>query len=180
MKQIFCSLLLLAAIPASAADYAVQAGSTLGFSGVFQGAAFDGEFKKFDAAITYDPANLAASKFDVNVDIAGVATGDSDRDSALPGEEFFDSAKFPKAHFVTSAFRKVGDKVVADGSLTIKGISKPVHLDVAFMPNGNGATLDVTTKLDRREFNVGTGDYADTSTIGAEVKVNAKLILAAK
>ncbi len=180
MKQILCSLLLLATIPVLAADYSVQPGSTLGFSGIFQGATFEGEFKQFDAMIVYDPANLAASKFDVSVDIGSVVTGDSDRDNALPGEEFFDTAKFPNAHFVTSAFRKDGDKVMADGILTIKGVSKPVSLDVGFSPNGSNATLTVTTNLDRSDFTVGTGDYADTSTIGADVTVNAKLKLAAK
>ena len=173
-------MLLLVAIPATAADYSVQPDSTLGFSGTFQGESFNGEFKKFEASISYDPANLAASKFDVIVEIEGVATGDSDRDNALPGDEFFNTAKFPKARFVTSAFRKDGDKVIAEGTLTIKGVSKPVSLDVGFTPNGDGAILSVMTKLDRSDFNVGTGDYADTSTIGADITVNGNLKLAAK
>ncbi|MFZ2235901.1 MAG: YceI family protein [Dokdonella sp.] len=180
MKRILCSLLLLAVIPAIAADYSVQPGSTLGFSGTFQGEAFNGEFKKFDATISYDPAKLAASKFDVSIDIGSVATGDSDRDNALPGDEFFDTVKFPKAHFVSKAFRKDGDKVIADGTLTIKGISKPVSLEVGLTPSVDGATLTVTTNLDRSDFSIGTGDYADTSTIGAVVTVNGKLKLAAK
>ena len=180
MKRILCSLLLLATLPASAADYSVQPGSTLGFSGIFQGATFNGEFKHFDAMIAYDAAKLTASKFDVSVDISSVATGDNDRDNALPGEEFFDTTAFPKAHFVSTAFRKAGDKVIADGTLTIKGVSKPVSLDVTFTPNGKDATLVVTTKLDRRDFNVGSGDYADTSTIGADVNVKANLKLSEK
>lgn len=180
MKRILCSLLLFAAIPASAVDYSVQPGSTLGFSGTFQGEAFNGEFKQFDATISYDPANLTASKFDVSVDINSVVTGDSDRDNALPGDEFFDVGKFPKARFVSTAFRQDGDKVIADGNLTIKGVSKPVALDVGFTPSGDGAMLTVTTKLNRSDFQIGTGDYADTSTIGADVTVNGKLKLAAK
>lgn len=180
MKQILCSFLLLAAFPAFAVDYSVQPGSTLGFSGTFQGEAFNGEFKQFEATISYDPANLAASKFDVSVDIDSVATGDSDRDNALPGDEFFDVGKYPKARFVSTAFRQHGDKVIADGNLSIKGVSKPVGLDVGFTPTGDGATLTVTTKLNRSDFHVGTGDYADTSTIGADVTVNGKLNLAAK
>ncbi len=180
MKRILCSLLLLASIPAIAADYSVQPGSTIGFSGTFQGEAFTGQFKKFDATISYDPANLATSKLDVSVDISSIATGDSDRDNALPGGEFFSTAKFPKAHFISTAFRNDGNKVIADGTLTIKGVSKPVSLDVGFTPSGDGATLAVSTTLDRSDFNVGTGEYADTSTIGADVKVNAKLKLTAK
>lgn len=181
MKRL--ALLLALALPglATAADYTVQpASSTLGFSNTFQGESFNGQFGQWTAAISYDPANLAASKFDVEVTLASVKTGDSDRDGALPGADFFDTAKFPKAHFVTTGFRQSGGKVIADGTLTLRGVSKPVSLEVTFKPQGSGATLDVTGTVKRLDFNVGTGDYADTSVIGGEVKVAAHLQLAAK
>jgi polyisoprenoid-binding protein YceI len=181
MKRL--ALLLALALPgaAMAADYTVQpASSTLGFSNTFQGESFNGQFGQWTAAISYDPAHLAASKFDVEVTLASVKTGDSDRDGALPGPDFFDVAKFPKAHFVTTGFRRSGGKVIADGTLTLRGVSKPVSLEVAFKPQGSGATLDVAGTLQRLDFGVGTGDYADTSVIGGEVKVTAHLQLAAK
>jgi polyisoprenoid-binding protein YceI len=177
------AILLALALPgiAAATDYTVQpASSTLGFSNTFQGESFDGHFGQWTAAISYDAANLASSKFDVEVDLASVKTGDSDRDSALPGSDFFDVAKFPKAHFVTTGFRQVGGKVIADGTLTLHGISKPVSLDVTFKPQASGATLDVAGTVKRLDFGVGTGDYADTSVIGGDVKVTAHLQLAAK
>lgn len=180
MKHLVIALFATLAAPAFAADYTVQPGSKLGFSGSFQGAGFDGEFKKFDATIRYDAADLATSKFDVKVDLASVVSGDSDRDGALPGEEFFNVAKFPVAHFVSSGFRQAGSDVIADGTLTIKGVSKPVSLKVTFAPAGTGATLGVTTTLNRLDYKIGEGEYADTSTIGADVKVKADLKLAAK
>lgn len=177
------TLLLALALPAlaSAADYTVQpAASTLGFSGSFQGETFDGQFGQWTAAIRYDAADLANSKFEVEVTLANVKTGDSDRDSALPGSDFFDTAKFPKAHYVTTGFRQDGAKVIADGNLTLRGVTKPVSLEVTFKPQGNSATLDVTGTLKRLDFGVGGGDYADTSVIGAEVKITAHLQLSPK
>jgi polyisoprenoid-binding protein YceI len=176
-------LLLSLALPcaAAAADYTVQpAGSTLGFSNTFQGESFNGQFGQWTAAISYDPANLAGSKFDVEVTLASVKTGDADRDGALPGPDFFDTAKFPKAHFVTTGFRQSGGKVIADGTLTLRGVTKPVSLEVTFKPQGSGATLDVAGTVKRLDFGVGTGDYADTSVIGGDVKVIAHLQLAPK
>ncbi|PWK88518.1 YceI family protein [Fulvimonas soli] len=166
---------------AAAADYQVQpAASRLGFSATFQGGAFEGTFGKWNAAISYDPANLAASKFDVTVDTASARTGDSDRDGALPGADFFDVAQYPQAHFVTTGFRQAGGQVIADGRLTLRGVTKPVSLAVTFKPQGDGATLDVSTTLKRLDFGVGGGDYADTSVIGADVKVSAHLQLVSK
>ncbi|WP_130619572.1 YceI family protein [Dyella amyloliquefaciens] len=176
-------LLLALALPslASATDYAVQpAGSKLGFAGTFQGQAFDGTFGKWTANISYDPAKVATSKFEVDVDLASVKTGDNDRDSALPGADFFNVAKFPKAHFVTTGFRQNGAVVVADGNLTLRGVSKPVSLNVTFKSQGGNATLDVTGTVKRLDYGVGGGEYADTSVIGADVKVNAHLVLTAK
>jgi polyisoprenoid-binding protein YceI len=178
-------LLLLAALAlpgaAGATDYAVQQGaSTLGFGDTFQGQGFDGRFGKWTAAISYDPADLAASRFDVTVDLASARTGDDDRDGALPGPDFFDTAKYPQAHFVTTGFRSVGGKVVADGQLTLRGVTKPVSLAVDFKPQGGHATLDVSATLKRLDFDVGGGQYADTSVIGADVKVSAHLVLTAK
>ncbi|KZC19287.1 MULTISPECIES: YceI family protein [Rhodanobacter] len=181
MKRL--AMLLALALPglAAATDYTVQpASSTLGFSNTFQGESFDGRFDRWTAAISYDAANLATSKFDVEVDLASVKTGDRDRDGALPGADFFDVAKFPKAHFVTTGFRQSGGKVIADGTLTLRGVSKPMSLEVTFKPQGRGAMLDVAATLQRLDFGVGTGDYADTSVIGGDVKVTAHLQLAPK
>lgn len=181
MKRLAALLALALPFAATAADYAVQpAASTLGFSDTFQGEAFNGHFGQWTAAISYDPANLAASKFDVEVVLASVKTGDKDRDGALPGADFFDVAKFPKARFVSTGFHQNGARVIADGNLTLRGVTKPVSLDVTFKPQGKGATLDVAGTVKRLEFGVGGGDYADTSVIGADVKITAHLQLAPK
>lgn len=182
MKSIPCLLgLLLLASPALAADYRVGSGSTLGFTASFQGENFEGRFEQFSADIRYDPQDLANAHFDVSIDLASAKTGDADRDETLPSAAFFDVAKQPKAHFVTTAFRQAGAGVIADGTLSLKGVSKPVSLKVEFTPGSAGAaTLKVSTTLKRLDFDVGSGEYADTGTIGNEVAVKAQLNLEAK
>lgn len=173
------ALLLLLALPmfAGATDYHVLPASRLGFSGSFQGATFEGSFAKWTAQISYDPAQLVTSRFDVTVDTASARTGDNDRDSALPGADFFNVARFPTAHFVSSGFRQAGGRVVVDGQLTLRGVTRPVSLDVTFVPNAQGATLDASGTLNRLDYGVGGGEYADTSVIGAPVQVRAHLLL---
>jgi len=175
------ALALALPLAASAADYKVGPGSTLGFSGKFQGQQFDGTFGKFDAAISYDAANLAASRFDVTVDTSTAKTGDGDRDNALPGSDFFDTKKFATAHYVTTGFSKdaKGD-IIANGNLTLHGVTKPMALKVVFSPNAGGARLSVTGTLKRLDFGVGSGEYKDTSTIADEVLVNGSLNLLPK
>lgn len=178
MKTTAILLLALACCGSAwAADYTVKDGSRLGFIGSFQGEEFQGRFNRFEAIIRFDPAQLEDSKFDVTVDLSSADTGDSERDVLLPDQNFFDVAAHPTAHFVTSKFRQSGDKVVAEGTLSMKGISNPVELEVSFTKNATGGILDVETILNRLEYQIGTGDYADTSTIGDEVRVRAHLLL---
>ncbi|MEO6968807.1 MAG: YceI family protein [Rhodanobacteraceae bacterium] len=164
--------------PAPAQAWTVdQARSTLTFTGTYQGEKFEGRFKRFDArTVYYDPANLADAKFDVSIDIASVDTANAERDQALPGADFFDTAKFPQAHFVTTSFRKdARGEVLADGMLSLRGVSKPVTLRVTYAPGSE--TLDVDATLKRLNFGIGGGDWADTSLIGNAVTVHGHLVL---
>lgn len=170
---------LLLPCSAFARDWQVDAAkSSLSFRGTYQGQAFEGRFTRFQAAIRYDPNALAASKFDVTVALASADTASSERDDALQGSDFFDSAKFPQAHFVTTGFVEADGGVEANGTLTIRDRTRPVTLKVRFVENGDGATLDVATTLKRTDF--GLGASSDWDDIGVDVPVQAHLVLSGK
>lgn len=174
--------LLLATLPlaAQARDWQTDpAQSTLTFKGTYQSEGFNGKFKKFDAAISYDEADLSKAKFDVKIDVASVDTASSERDDSLKGDEFFDPKKFPQAHFVTESFAKAADGgIEAKGTLTIRDRTKPVALKVKFVGAGDKATLDVDTVLKRADF--GLGASSDWKDIGTDVPVHGHLVLSAK
>lgn len=170
------------AAPALAKTWQVdRAHSNLTFTNTYQSVEYAGQFRRFEAVIDYDPNDLAHAKFDVSVDITSLDTQNSERDQTALGADFFDTAKFPKAHFTTTAFHKAADgKVIADGVLTLRGVSKPVALAVSFKPDGNTATLDVTAQMKRLDFGIGTGQWADPSMIGNGVAVHGHLQLQAR
>ncbi len=182
MLRLFCLVLLgTLGLPgrAMATDYAVQKqASTLGFTGTFQGAPFHGTFSRWDANIRYDPADLGHSRLDVTVDMTSASTGEPDRDDALPGADFFNAMAYPKAHYLSTGFRREsGGQVVANGNLTLRGVTRPISLTIDFAPQDNGATLDASGTIDRLAFGVGGGEYADTSVIGGAVNIHAHLVL---
>ncbi|HET9819226.1 MAG TPA: YceI family protein [Rhodanobacteraceae bacterium] len=171
--------LLVLPAPALAQTWQVDAAhSKLTFTNSYQDVRYTGQFSRFTAAIDYDPADLAHAKFDVTVDITSLDTQNAERDQAALGAAFFETTKFPRAHFVTTGFRKTPNgEVLADGTLTLRGITKPVTLVVKFVPHGDTATLDVTAQLKRLDFGVGTGEWSDTSMIGNGVTVHGHLLL---
>ena len=178
--RLLLPLLILLPLSAQARDWQVDAAkSTLTFKGTYQNGPFEGKFGKFAATIALDEADVSKDSFDVTVDLASANTQSSERDDTLRTSDFFDTAKFPQAHYVTHSFGKADDGgLQANGSLTIKDKAKPVALKVKFAPNGNSATLDVETTLKRLDFGLGVGnDWVD---IGKDVQVHAHLVLTAK
>jgi len=170
---------LVLPLTAFARDWQIDAAqSALTFKGTYQGESFDGKFKKFDATIAYDVADLSKSKFDVTIDLKSADTGSGERDETLATSDFFDTAKTPSAHFVTESFAKAGDGVEAKGNLTIRNATRPVTLKVQFAESGTTATLDVDATLKRADFGLGNG--ADWADIGADVPVHGHLVLTAK
>jgi polyisoprenoid-binding protein YceI len=177
--RLFSTLLLFAATSlAHAADYTAQPGSTLGFTATYQGEAFEGRFGKFVPAIRFDPANLADSRFDVRIELASAGTDNQERDEMLAGSEFFDAGTVPDAHYVASRFRALGgNRYVAEGELTLRGIRKPVALTFTWTA-GAQPTLQGEAEISRLAFQVGTGDWTDTELLPDAVAVRTRLVLA--
>lgn len=174
---LLCSL---AAAPAHAASYrADPKSSMLSFSSSYQGEAFTGRFGRFDANIAFDPANLASSKFDVTITLASADTQSSERDDMLQDADFFNAGKMPVAHYAAAKFRSLGgNRYAADGVLTLRGVSKPVTLSFIWTLGATAALVGDAT-VNRLDFGVGGGEWADTATIGNAVKVHTALKLVA-
>ena len=173
--------LLGAIAPAGAAPHyaVVPTQSSLGFVGTQQGEKFSGAIRDFDARIDYAPDDLAGSKLDVTIRMKSLDTQSPDRDQALATADWFDYAKFPTATFRTVAIRATPTGPVGDADLVIKGHTKRIAFPFTWKAAGTGATLDARVTLDRLDFGLGAGDWADDSTIGRKVEVVVHLTLAA-
>jgi polyisoprenoid-binding protein YceI len=171
-------LLIAAAMPASAADWKLDPSkSTLGFSGTQTGAAFQGKFSKYSAAITFDPDHLETSRISVTVDLASAVTGDMQRDTALPAKDWFDTAEFPQAKFDTQAIRQTGDgSYEASGKLTLRGVSRPVVLPFTLDLDGAAAHAKGHVSLLRDDFGVGQGPWISGQWIALEVGVDVDIV----
>ena len=172
--------LLFAALPAFAADYVQAPGSTLIFASNYQGETFTGRFGGFNTTVSFDPANLATSKLDVTIQLAGSKTGNDDRDSTLADTDFFNVGKFAQAKYSATTFRALGNnQYAADGTLELRGVSKPVTLTFTWTP-GAQPVLSGKATVKRLDFGVGGGDWADTKTIPNETAISTKVVLKAK
>ena len=164
------------ASPARAADYVQAPGSALAFASRYDGEVFTGRFASFSTTLSFDPARLADARLDVVIPLLGVNTGNEDRDSTLAGADFFDVGKYAQARYTATTFRSIGaGRYAADGTLSLRGVSKPVTLTFTWTP-GAQPMLEGKATVKRLEFNVGGGDWSDTGVMPNEVAVSTRVL----
>jgi polyisoprenoid-binding protein YceI len=149
--------------------------STLGFHVTANGQPVDGTLP-FGAVIAFDPADLAHSSIKATIDVTSPKSGNATRDAMLPLPAWFDAKQFPKAQFTTTSITsKGGDKYEAVGTLSLKGITKPVSLPFRLTISGNTAHAVGETTLQRLDYKVGEGKDFAPPAAALDVKVTVDL-----
>jgi len=181
MKKTAVSLALAIALLAPALAQVDAAKSSVIAVSKQMGVPVDGRFKRFTAQVSFDPAKPAEGKASVEIDIASFDLGaeDFNRETVMP--EWFNAAKFPKATFVTSAIKPSGaGKFEAAGKLTIKGITRDVVAPVSFRMEGGQQVFEGVLPIKRLQFNIGEGEWKDTSTVADDVQIKFRIVTAKK
>lgn len=171
------ALLVSGTARAEAPSWSPDGEAVLAFRGSYQGEAFEGRFARFTPQVRFDPDDLAGSGIEVDIELASAATGVEDYDSTMQSAEFFDSARFPTARFVARNLRVQGEGYLADAELTLRDRTVPLAFPFAFAVDGERAVLTAQVTLKRLDFEVGTGEWADTALIANEVEVRVELPL---
>ncbi|MGB5323988.1 MAG: YceI family protein [Pseudomonadales bacterium] len=157
---------------------AVAQDSKLEFIGKYLGTEFTGGFRRFSVDMEFDPANPAAGRIDVSVDVSSATTGSGDMDEMLPDPDWFYFGQYPTARFTSTRLQRAGQGYRAEGTLTLKGHSKPVAISFAWQADaGDRARMQVSATLNRRDFAIGSGEWSNDDSIGFEVDVRAGLLL---
>lgn len=135
-------------------------------------------FDKTSGQVVFD-AEARTGSVDIVIDMKSVNTGFTDFNGHLQGEDFFDTAKFPQASFKSTKVNFEGDKPrTIDGVLTIKGVAKPVTLQVTSfqamphpMMKKPALGANAFTVIKRSEF--GAGKFAPY--VGDEVRIDVAI-----
>jgi polyisoprenoid-binding protein YceI len=155
--------------------------SQLTFHPRLAGGEFAGRFERFEATIRFDPADLERSSLLVVVDLLGARTGDTDRDTALQGSDFFQTALWPKGTFTSTGIKSLGrGRYEATGKLTLRGVTRDVRVQFGFdppAPSGGAARMTGSSNVRRLEFGVGQGDWRSTEWLDDAVRVEFDLAL---
>ncbi len=134
-----------------------------------------GDFSGLKGTIKFDPNNLAVWAFDVTVDASTINTDNGSRDGHLKKAEYFDVAKHPTIHMVSSKITtgKPGSYIF-NGNLTIKGVTKPVKFNFKVNSSNGGYLFTGGFPLNRRDFDVGGDSISMSDNLTVSLSVFAK------
>ena len=145
-----------------------------------------GTFREYDVDLRFDADAPENSTVSVTIDVGSVDTNNERRDNHLRSPDFFDAETYPKMTFTSTSVRQVApNQLVAQGKLTIKDTTKEVELGINLlgitdlppeMQDMMGgvvrvASFEASTKIDRREFQVGVANWAQTMIVGGDVDI---------
>ena len=170
---------MLVSATASAGNWQLDEGrSKIGFQYQAMGAALDGEFHQYQADIQLDPAKPEQASILLDVATAKADAGNPDATAEIGSPLFFDSRRYPTARFASTRIQPQNSgQYLVEGRLSVKGITRPVRIPVLLKTEGKNQRLTGTFKLNRLDFKIGEGMWADTSALANEVRVAFSLLL---
>src|SRR6266487_4986025 len=120
----------------------------------FDGGDPSGEFKGLKGSITFDPNDLALSKFDVSVDVATINTGNGMKNTHAKSAMWFDAEKYPTINFTSSAMTKTAAGYEAKGVLDMHGVQKEITIPFTFSNN----IFTGNFEINRLDYNINTAE----------------------
>ena len=139
-----------------------------------------GKFEDFSGTLQFDPENMTMGRVEFEVKTKSINTGIPKRDNHLRSEEFFAVNQYPSMTFQSTRVKqKQGNQYILVGNLTIKGKTNEVTLPFTYFgtrenPLEKGkmvAGFETRFSIDRLEYQVGPGKYAEMGVISKNVDI---------
>ncbi|HET8809728.1 MAG TPA: YceI family protein [Flavobacteriaceae bacterium] len=144
----------------------------------------EGLFNAFEISIVSDEKDFSDAQFTVEIDVNSIDTEIEMRDNHLRSADFFEVEKYPKMTFKSTSIEETDEDnhYRVKGNLTLKGITKPVTMDVWYrgtIENDKGqkiAGFQVLGNIDRFDFNVGNDFPEALISNEVAIKVDGEFI----
>jgi len=145
-----------------------------------------GKFDVFEAEVQTEGEDFTTAKIEAGIKSASINTNNLQRDEHLRNSDFFEVEKHPEILFTSTKIEKIDkDNFLLQGNLTLKGITKPVKLNVEYSGltkdpwGGQRARFIITGKINRNDFGLTFNAALETGglVLAEEVKINSEVQL---
>lgn len=101
----------------------------------------------------------------------------SDSLSALKGQEFLAVGRYPRVVYSSRSIEPLGKSQLAHGTLQMKGKRHDLDAPSSLQRDTGKPVVSGALKINRLDYDVGTGEWSNTSWLSAEVKVEFRATL---
>ena len=139
-----------------------------------------GKFNSFDGFVSLDLSNQNNNKALLNVDIKSLEFNYKKYKDLVLSEVFFDATRFPLGLIDTNNFKfnYENNKISLIGELTIKGRSHKLPFDIEIIQlTSELVQVKSDISFSRNKFNIGTGNWKNTTILKDEIKIRANIFL---
>ncbi len=142
------------------------------------GVPITGKFKKIKGDVVFNSAQLAQSKARIDIDVSSYDMGLAEYNQNVIGKDWFNAVQFPKASFVSKSIKAAGTNAYTiSGQFTLKGRVQNMTFPVTLKMVGKDQVFDGTFTVRRTAFNVGSGEWIDTSVVADPVAINFHIVV---
>jgi polyisoprenoid-binding protein YceI len=173
MKKIFCLFLFVWISTTISAQNWKPVSASVSFKIKQFGIVVKGTFKGFVGTLKFDPDDLVNANLTASVDASTLDTDNGLRNSHLKDKpEYFDVAKYPTIKMKTTKIVKEGSNFIGYFDLTMKDKTKNIKIPILFVQEGETATLQGSTIINRRDWGVGGRSLGMSSDVTFTIVVN--------
>ena len=145
-----------------------------------------GSLKSFEAEVETHGVDFTTAQISLSADMASISTNNDQRDAHLRNSDFFEVEKYPELEFTSTKAEKIdSDTFTLFGDLTLKGVTRPVKLNVEFNGvakdpwGGERAGFVVTGKINRSDWGINFNAALETGgvVLSEEVRIFSEIQL---
>ncbi|HLX91027.1 MAG TPA: YceI family protein [Puia sp.] len=145
-----------------------------------------GTFKNFSAEVKTNGTDFTSAQIDLTAEMESIFTNNEQRDAHLRASDFFEVEHYPVLQFRSTKIEKIdNDTFALYGELTLKGITRPVKLHVAYNGvakdpwGGERAGFVITGKINRSEWGINFNGVLEKGgvVLSDEVRIESELQL---
>jgi polyisoprenoid-binding protein YceI len=143
------------------------------------GAPLQGSFKTYTASVCLDAKDATQGSVQVDVQTASANTEVPELDDALKDSDFFDVVHWPKATFASESMKQTAPgQYAVTGRLTVRDVTREVIVPFSWQPAADGKSAKLIAKLSiqRLDYKVGTGQWADPKWVGNKVDLGFSVV----
>ena len=136
-----------------------------------------GTFSDFEGTLTFDTQKPEAAHALLKIHLASIDAGSQDANTRLQQPAWFDTATYPVGVYESNGARALGDnRYRITGNLTIKGITRPVNIEVVLKEQSGIGVFDGEFILNRDDFHIGEGEWAGNSVVSNGINIKFKMV----